>query len=201
MAPIQVPRRREDNSRQHTIEGGCLARQELGDSARSITRELQQQFLRALAPLVLAHSDVDVKPLTVDLALPLPPRIRVYLYTLVEGGSRKEFKAVLRVPGQAVDEYGSFDHSLGRIVLLVGYRADLDVFVLWDAGLHARFKNGGNIQVKDTTVYCAAALGRADQTRQLTTRAEEIVVACQSWTLKQAVIYRMALMGRIDRSQ
>ena len=78
----------------------------------------------------------------------------IYLYSLVVGGKSRpgEFKAVLRVPGQVVGEYGTFDHSGSRLAVLAAYREDLDVFVLWDASLHERFKHGGNMQVKDSVV-------------------------------------------------
>jgi len=45
-----------------------------------------------------------------------------------------------------------------------------------DAALHPQFKNGGNVQVKDTTVLTAAALGRASQLRVLS-GATELVIA------------------------
>ncbi len=58
------------------------------------------------------------------------------MYTLVGGVETKrpnEFKAILRVPGQAVGKYGAFDFSEDRLALLLAYRPELDVFVLWDA--------------------------------------------------------------------
>ena len=86
-----------------------------------------------------------------------------------------EFKAVLRVPGQVVGEYGTFDHSANRLALLAAYRDDLDVFVLWDASLHQRFKHGGNMQVKADAVQTAAAAGWAEQHRPLRSGVTEIV--------------------------
>jgi hypothetical protein len=120
------------------------------------------------------------------------------MYTLVGGVGTKranEFKAILRVPGQPVGKYGSFDFSDDRLAVLVAYRPELDVFVLWDASLHARFKNGGNIQVRDTTVFTAAASGRAEQARNLTGNVREVVIACQSWTLERALEDRIAWTG------
>ena len=68
----------------------------------AITVRLHRAFLDALDGDVLAHGDVNTKPLDLDLALPLPQHLRLYLYSLVVGGKsrRGEFKAVLRVPGQ-----------------------------------------------------------------------------------------------------
>jgi len=165
-----------------------------------ITTDLHMAFLRPLGSAVLRHTNTSDKPLAVDLALPSPPRLRVYMYTLVGGVGTvrpNEYKAVLRVPGQPVGAYDSFDHSEDRLALLVGYRADLDVFVLWDASLHPRFKNGGNIQVRDTTVHAAASSGRSEQRRPLSSGITEIVIACQSWTLAAAINDRVAWTGGV----
>lgn len=164
----------------------------------AITEDLHKAFLAPLDGSVVSCSDLEEKPLCVDLALPNPPRLRVYMYSLVDavGTSRaREYKAVLRLPGQAVGQYASFDHSGGRLALVVGYRAELDVFVLWDASLHPRFKNGGNIQVRDTTVHTAAAVGRAEQVRALSSGISEVVIACQSSTLRKAIDDRVAWTG------
>lgn len=163
----------------------------------ALTVALHSAFLRPLGDCVLSHSDLSVKPLLVDLRLPLPPRLRVYMYSLVVGGPHRlgEYKVVVRVPGQAVGAYDSFDHSGDRLALLVGYRAELDVFVLWDASLHPRFKNGGNIQVRAGTVHRAAAIGRALEARQLSAGQTEIVLACQSPGLAEAVDDRVSWTG------
>jgi hypothetical protein len=147
---------------------------------------------------------VKAKPLDVDLQLPLPPRLRVYLYNLVGGFGTKrhfEYKAVLRVRGQPVGEYGSFKHADDRMTLVAAYRCDLDVFVLWDATMHARFKNGGNIQVRDSTVLEAAAVGRATQVRSLSNGSDEIVLACQSWNLVQGLEERVNSVGCDTREE
>ena len=150
---------------------------------------------------VVLHGELTSKPLNLDLALPLPRHLRLYLYSLVVGGNRRpgEFKAVLRVPGQVVGEYGTFDHSGDRLAVLAAYRNDLDVFVLWDASLHERFKNGGNMQVKDTVVAQAAATGWAEQRRPLRSGSTEIVFACRSSTLPRAIADRVAWTGGVTK--
>lgn len=170
----------------------------------AVTSQLHRAFLRPLGDAVSGHSSLSVKPLAVDLKLPNPPRLRVYMYSLVGGvGTVRphEYKSVLRVPGQAVGAYDSFDHAEGRLPLVVGYCSDLDVFVLWDASLHPRFKNGGNIQVRDTTVHAAAASGRYNQRRPLPHGTTEIVIACQSWNLLQAIDDRVAWTGGVREGQ
>ena len=165
----------------------------------AVTKLLHHAFLDALTAGLVGHGDVETKPLEVDLALPLPQRLRVYLYSLVVGGNSRpgEFKAVLRVPGQAVGEYASFDHSGGRLAVLAAYREDLDVFVLWDASLHERFKHGGNMQVKNTIVASAAATGWAEQRRPLRSGVTELVFACRSKSLPRAISARNTWTGGI----
>jgi hypothetical protein len=170
----------------------------------AVTEKLNQAFLRPLRESVIRHSQLPEKPLTVDLALPKPPRLRVYIYSLVGGAGergRREYKVVLRVPGQRKGGYQSFDHSDHRVALVIGYRTDLDVFVLWDASLHPYFTSGGNIQVKDTTVHAAAATGRAKQLRLLSSGVNEVVIACQSWNLAQAIDDRIAWTGGVTESE
>ena len=163
----------------------------------AITVRLHRAFLDALDGKVVGHSDLKRKPLDLDLALPLPQHLRLYLYSLVVGGKSRpgEFKAVLRVPGQDVGEYGTFDYSDSRLAVLSAYRDDLDVFVLWDASLHERFKNGGNMQVKDTVVSEAAATGWAEQLRPLRSGTTEIVLACRSRSLPRAIAHRVTWTG------
>jgi hypothetical protein len=160
---------------------------------------LHRAFLRALGGQVVSHGPIYAKPLEIDLNLPLPRHLRLYLYSLVVGGKRRpgEFKAVLRVPRQIVGEYGKFDYSGGRLVLLAAYRDDLDVFVLWDASLHERFKHGGNVQVKDTVVAQAAAAGWSEQRRLLRSGPTELVLACRSSTLPRAIEIRNLWTGGV----
>lgn len=170
----------------------------------AITDNLHLAFLQPLGDAVMSHSDVHTKPLCVDLALPNPPKLRVYMYSLVDavGTTRaREYKAVLRLPRQRVGHYASFDHSSGRVALVVGYCSELDVFVFWDSSLHPRFKNGGNIQVRDATVHTAAAIGRAEQVRTLAGGVNEVVIACQSWNLAKAIDDRVAWTGGVTEGE
>ena len=163
----------------------------------ALTVRLHRAFLDALDGHVLLHGDLATKPLDLGLVLPLPQRLRLYLYSLVVGGKSRpsEFKAVLRVPGQVVGEYATFDHSGGRLAVLAAYREDLDVFVLWDASLHERFKHGGNMQVRDTIIAQAAATGWAEQHRPLRSGITEIVFACRSHSLPRAIANRVTWTG------
>jgi hypothetical protein len=170
----------------------------------AISARLHQAFLAPLEGAVRSCSEIGRKPLLVDLGYPHPPRLRIYLYSLVHGPGeqrRREYKVVLRTPGQPIDEYGSFDHSGDRFTVLAGYDQGLDVFVLWDATLHPRFKNGGNLQVRDEIVRTAAAVGAAEQVRNLSNGNRELVLACQSSTLAEALRARIASTGGLGADE
>jgi hypothetical protein len=162
-----------------------------------VTERLHYTFINAFGNSVVNHGDLAKKPLDIDLAFPNPPRIRLYMYTLVAGGRsrRNEYKAVLRVPRHPIDEYRAFDHEEGRFTILVAYDPSIDVFVLWDVSLHHRFKNGGNIQIKESTVLAAAATGCAEQTRRLSVGRTELVLACRSDHLPSIVERRLLTTG------
>lgn len=201
-AQLAIGRSRVDPRTQSASAGsGCRLLYSVAELT-TVTERLHCAFLDALSGHVLAHGDLRSKPLNVDLELPLPPRLRLYLYSLVVGGKTRpgEFKVVLRVPGQSVGHYGTFDHSGDRLAVLVGYREDLDVFVLWDASLHEKFKHGGNMQVRDTVVAQAAAIGWAEQRRPLRSGTIEVVLACRSRTLARALTQRVAWTGGVLKS-
>lgn len=175
-----------------------------GGGGTLVTVGLNEAFLAPLGASVVSSSALSDKPLLVDLGYPHPPRLRVYMYTLVNGPgerSRREYKIVLRTRGHPIGEYGSFDHSDGRFTLLSGYDHDLDIFVLWDAVLHPRFKNGGNLQVRDEVVRKAAALGVAEQIRQLGSGQRELVLACHSSSLPRALSARIAATGGLEEGE
>lgn len=163
--------------------------------------ELHRRFVQALGPtMVRSHSSYESKPFEVDLAAPLPQRVRVYMFNATRppgGRPLGEHKVQLIVPGQDRGVRGSFDHGDGRIVLLVGYAAEEDVFVLWDAGLYADFAWSRNVQVKGHTIIDATAGKIATQERQLRPGSGksvvETVLAAKSRNLAEAIERRMDL--------
>jgi hypothetical protein len=168
------------------------------------TRRLHEALLETFDGGFERHSAIDLKPLLVDMAPPEPLRLRVYAYSLVGGAgerARGEYKIVLRVPGQAIGEYGAFDYSDGRFTLVVGYHATLDVFVFWDATLHPKFKNGGNLQVREEVVHEAAAVGRVETVRRLRGRPREIVFACQPSEVRDILRARILATGGLEEGE
>jgi hypothetical protein len=162
-------------------------------NGRLSIEDLHKTFVKALDPAVSCHSDLEKKPLEIDLTGPLPPKLRVYMYnaTYPPGGrTMGEHKIQLIAPGQDRRERGNFDSSGGRIPLLVGYRQDLGIFMLWDAELYVDFSYSRNVQVKPETVYEAFAHGIARQKRNLWKQSPEIVIAADARHLTQAILER-----------
>ena len=177
-------------------------RQALEERAKTlITRRLDAEglheaFLRALEPQVVEHSKVEVKPFEVNLRPPLPTLLRVYIYNLTHppgGRTQGEHKVQITLPSVRRGQRAELDHSDGRIVLLIGYDAEMSVFVLWDAGLYRGIPFSRNVQVKAETVYGAYAKGLTKQTRQLWGGAEEVLVAAHSSYLPSAIQLRVDL--------
>lgn len=139
-------------------------------TARISQTEMHERLIAALGKRVLRHGPTSAKPLEIDLGGQLPVRIRVYMFNATRppgGRPTGEHKVQLIVPGQRRGERGSFDHGDNRVVLLVGYVAEEDVYVLWDAGLYASFAWSRNVQVKVETIIEATAGKLATQFRQL----------------------------------
>jgi hypothetical protein len=158
--------------------------------------ELHSKFIESLGKNVLWHSGFKSKPIEIDLIPPMPPRIRLYIYNVTHppgGRTLGEHKIQLIVPGQARGAYSSFDDSDGRIVILAGYQPEVDVFVLWDAGLYPVFSYSRNVQVRPETVYAAIAGKIGLQERFLRGQGKEIVITASPRQLGQALVRRIEL--------
>ena len=163
--------------------------------------ELHRRLVQALgAPGVRSHSPREAKPFEMELAAPLPQRVRVYMYNATRppgGRPLGEHKVQLIVPRQRRGQRGNFDNGDGRIVLLIGYAAEEDVFVLWDAGLYSDFAWSRNVQVKAETIIQASAGKLATQERQLRPvsgrTTVETVLAVKPRRLAEAIVRRMEL--------
>jgi len=163
--------------------------------------EMHRRLVQALGPsCVRSHAAWDAKPFELDLSPPLPQRIRVYMYNATRppgGRPLGEHKVQLIVPAQRRGDRASFDNGDGRIVLLIGYAAEEDVFILWDAGLYSDFAWSRNVQVKAETIIQASAGKLATQERQLRPPSGrptvETVLAVKPRRLAEAIVKRMEL--------
>ncbi|WP_299237219.1 hypothetical protein [Natronomonas sp.] len=141
-------------------------------------QQIHERFLDSLEPVVQDHEDTSSVPLEAELTRPLPPKIRVYAYQVTTPpgtGTEGDRLAHLIVPGQSSGERASFDHSGGHFALLVGYDPQIQVFILWDAGLHQNFKYGKRIRVTSETVYEAVGGEIGTQQRHLNTGTETVL--------------------------
>jgi len=160
---------------------------------RLSVENLHRVFLQALGEAVVSFGDIGVKPLEVDLKSPLPPKLRVYMYnaTYPPGGrTMGEHKIQLILPDQKRGTRGNFDSSGGRIPILIGYRTDLGIFILWDAELYVDFAYSRNVQVKAETVYEAFAQGIGRQKRKLWNQPAERVITADAQNLDEAILER-----------
>lgn len=175
----------------------------LASTTRLGQEDLHRRFLEALGGSVTSHSDAETKPLEVDLKPPLPPWLRVYLFNATRppgGRPAGEFKIQLMAAGQGRGERGSFDTTGGRLVIVAGYAADEDVFILWDGGLYKDFAWSRNVQVKSGTVLDAfsGSIGRQDRTIRPASgdRVTETVLAAAPARLGEALQLRVELTRR-----
>lgn len=162
--------------------------------------EIHSRFIAALGSVVRRHSDLNGKPFDVDLEPPLPHKARVYAFNATRppgGRPLGEHKIQLIMPGQSREQAGNFDNSGSRIVLLVGYAAEEDVFILWDAGLYHDFAWSRNVQVKAETIVQASAGKVATQERRLRPAGGGVVietlVAVTSGRLREGLLRRSEL--------
>ena len=170
-------------------------------SKRLSQEELHQRFVDGLgSDFVRGRGPLDEKPFALDLIAPLPQRVRIYLFNATRppgGRPLGEHKVQLIVPGQKRPERGNFDRSNGRIVLLSGYCAEEDVFILWDAGLYLDFAWSRNVQVKSETIIQASAGKIATQERRLRPRnmpaSTETLVAARADLLVAGLLERIKL--------
>jgi hypothetical protein len=156
---------------------------------------LHGAFVKALGDSVAGHGDLCSKPFEVDLHPPLPRLLRVYLYNATHppgGRTMGEHKIQLIAPGHRKGQLGSFDFSDDRFVVLAGYQAEMDVFILWDAGLYQAFPHSRNVQVRAETIYRAFAGEIGQQARRLR-GAKEMVLSAPAGRLGEALALRTSL--------
>lgn len=167
---------------------------------RLTVEDMHRTFVNALADRVVSHSDLTKKPLDLDLAHPLPRRVRLYLFNATRpAGGRPlgEHKIQLILPDQKRGARGKFAHDDGRFVILAGYAAEDGVFALWDAGLYDDFAYSRNVQIKAETITAASIGTVAEQVRVLRPKGgdptTEIVLASDASHLGEALIRRSEL--------
>ncbi|MFE6824242.1 hypothetical protein [Streptomyces sp. NPDC057690] len=140
--------------------------------------------------------ELDKRPFDLHAAAPLPPLMRVYLYTMTTHPSERQ-QGAYRIQIILPNKGRHFDTTDDAYVILAGYNPDLEIFALWDADAHDIGKGvpySKGVQVLEDTLFEAMSLGVARQTRKLRgTDESETVVASRPDTLLEALELRWQL--------
>jgi len=164
--------------------------------ARLTSYELNQAFVAALDGHVVHVGDLHTRALTLELAPPLPERLRAYLFNATNppgGRPTPEHKINLIAPGQGRGEPGNFDFSEDRSVVLAGKVEGQDIFVLWDAALHRDFGFSRNVQIRTATIQeSQTSHAISTQSRRTKLGINETVIVAPSALLAEAIVMRFA---------
>lgn len=151
---------------------------------------LQDYFINCVEQNVTFHSETGLRPVELDIEEEgLITQYRLYIFPATNppgGRSSDEYKFNLTVPGQAPGQKGNFDWSDERIVLLVAYVKEYDVFVFFDPFKHENFACNSNIQMKVEVFADAIAKGITESKK----KNGEIIFACTSKNLLSCIHLR-----------
>lgn len=167
---------------------------------------LHRALLRALGPALdrlPSEAEIKQKPLVVDLALPLPSQLRLYVYEATQHHSERQvgtFKIQLTTGLAPEDDRAGrwhFDRRDGVRPVVMGYVPDLRVFILWDADLHdlgEGFAWSKNVQAPPDVVWGAVAKGiEVGERRMKKPLVTERIVAARPPYLAEALRQRIRL--------
>jgi hypothetical protein len=167
---------------------------------------LHRAMLRALEPALTrlpTEAEISHKPLVVDLALPLPSQLRVYVFEATQHHSERQlgtFKIQLTTGVAPVNARAGrlhFDRGEGVRPIVMGYVPDLRVFILWDADLHdlgEGFAWSKNVQAPPDLIWEAVANGLALGARRMKKpTVTERIVAARPHYLTEALRHRIRL--------
>ncbi len=173
---------------------------------------LHERFVNGLGAAVitdLKSIPATVKPLDLRCRPPLPPNLRVYVFNCTDHPSERrpgDYRIQLRLAGQRRGQRATLALDPAVLVLLAGYIAEFDVFVLWDANAHSEFPYSKGVQVGAPAVHYAAVHGVGSQRRDVHgngSRYVEHVVTVRSDRLPEGVLSRekltlRSLLGQAD---
>jgi hypothetical protein len=141
--------------------------------------EIHERIVEALGSDLEYAGDVESVPFVIKCRGLV--RVAVYAFTVTDppgGRDAQELKIQLIAPGQGRGERGTFTPpDEDTFVVLLGYSALHDVFVLWDAYKHQDFAWSKNCQVRLPAITDARLTGLGLQYRELSTGPETIIVA------------------------
>lgn len=161
---------------------------------------LHRVLVRSLGPLVQQvpdETELDSKPLVLQLELPLPPRLRFYMFCATQHASERQADT-FRIQLTTGKKRGRnrFSRADGIRPVLVGYEPELETFILWDANINdaSGFTFSKGVQAPPDVVYRAAATGAAEGIRRTRgAKSAETVIAARRDHLVQALLRRIEL--------
>jgi hypothetical protein len=115
---------------------------------------------RALGDLVLSHDAFGEVPWAVQLRDGL--QCLIYAFTVTDppaGRPLAECKIQVILPGARSGQRGSLSFRPDALTVLLGWRPESDIYVLWDAYAHGEFAYSANVQVKGEAMAIAEILG------------------------------------------
>ncbi|MFF8783673.1 hypothetical protein [Streptomyces sp. NPDC015125] len=171
-----------------------VTRSRAGASTRLANRLFAESLANRCSPRDTL--DLDKKPFDLHAAAPLPPLMRVYLYTMTTHPSERQ-EGAYRIQIILPNKGRHFDTTDDAYIVLAGYEPNLEVFALWDADAHDVGKgipHSKGVQILEDTLFEAMSAGVARQARKLRgTDESETVVASRPDTLPEALELRWQL--------
>lgn len=146
---------------------------------------------------------VQKKPMILDLEIPLPRRLRFYVFEATQHSSERQpgtFRVQLTsgLPSNAPNRL-VFDRGGQVRPILIGLVIELNVFIIWDAELHdsaGGFPYSKGVQAPPDIVWAALASGLSEGSRRLRSGAMEAIVASRPEYLGAALARRISLSNR-----
>ena len=158
-------------------------------------KAIHTEILQAAGRSAEAHGPLDEVPFRLRLVGFGDLAFYVFTLTSPPGGRPVgEYKIQLILPGQPRGARGQLDFLTGAFTALVGWSAEDEVFVLWDAYAHETFSYSQNLQVKGECVWTAQALGLSTCERRLRGKeGVEVTVVCRGDHFLDGIRYRVRL--------
>lgn len=165
------------------------------------TEEIHRKILSSLDGRVLSRPserDLKSKPLDIELRAPLPPRVRFIVFRArrdEKGRKVSAYRIQLTIGSHSGSNH--FDRSGGFTPVLLGYVADYDIVILFDAQMQEMgggYKYSKSCYVSIEGVLDAVATGLAveDVGLRKPSRTEHVVL-CRSSRLADALKRRTSL--------
>lgn len=152
---------------------------------------LNRAILGALGDSVESHGGEEQFPFPLKVRGVVPLSVFAFTVTSPPGGRHPlESKIQLIAPGQRRGERGNLEPVAESFPVLLGYKPEEALFVLWDAYLQVDFSYSKNVQVTAPPLLEALSRGIGRATRRLNS-GDETVIAARPDHLREALAERI----------